>query len=129
MVIQVLLVAAGGAAGAAVRWLLAAAVQRWAGDGWPVGVLAVNVLGCFLLGLLWPLAEHRDPPAPWRLPVLVGFLGAFTTFSTFAKEAVELGSARGVGPALLHVGLHNVFGLAAFGVGWALGRSWWGSAA
>lgn len=124
---QAAAVAIGGAAGASMRWLLAAAVQRiWAGD-WPVGVLAVNVLGCLLMGLLWPVQEFRDPPAPWRLPVLVGFLGAFTTFSTFAKEAVELGEARGLGALLLQVGLHNVCGLAAFAAGWALSRTVAGS--
>ncbi len=84
-------IAAGGAAGAVSRWLMAAGVQRWLGRDFPWGTLSVNVLGSFAMGLLVLLFIERFDPGPaLRLGVLVGFLGAFTTFSTFAVETVDL---------------------------------------
>ncbi|WP_075109862.1 fluoride efflux transporter CrcB [Halofilum ochraceum] len=86
-------IALGGAAGAVSRWLMATGVQRWLGRDFqfPWGTLSVNVLGSFAMGLLVLLFVERFDPGPaLRLGLLVGFLGAFTTFSTFAVETVNL---------------------------------------
>lgn len=84
-------IAFGGAAGAVSRWLMTTGVQRWLGRDFPWGTLSVNVLGSFAMGLLVLLLIERLEPGPaLRLGILVGFLGAFTTFSTFAVEAVDL---------------------------------------
>lgn len=84
-------IAVGGAAGALGRWLMSSAVYRWLGRDFPWGTLAVNVAGSFVMGLLAALLVERLALGPaWRAGLLIGFLGAFTTFSTFALETVEL---------------------------------------
>lgn len=84
-------IALGGAAGALGRWLMSAGVHRWLGRDFPWGTLAVNVAGSFVMGLLAALLVERLALGPaWRAGLLIGFLGAFTTFSTFALETVEL---------------------------------------
>jgi CrcB protein len=90
---QWLAVACGGAAGALARWLLASGVNHWAGRAFPWGTLVVNMLGSFAIGgvALWAVQRFDLGPA-LRLGMLVGFLGALTTFSTFALETVQLGA-------------------------------------
>lgn len=84
-------IAGGGAAGALSRWLMTTGVQRWLGRDFPWGTLSVNVLGSFVMGLLVLLFIERFDPGPALRPgLLVGFLGAFTTFSTFAVETLNL---------------------------------------
>lgn len=84
-------IAVGGAAGALGRWLMSSGVYRWLGRDFPWGTLAVNVAGSFVMGLLAVLLVERLALGPaWRAGLLIGFLGAFTTFSTFALETVEL---------------------------------------
>ncbi|MDZ7748980.1 MAG: fluoride efflux transporter CrcB [Halofilum sp. (in: g-proteobacteria)] len=91
-------IALGGAAGALARWGVANGVHAWLGRGFPWGTLAVNVAGSFAMGLLAVLLVERLALGPaWRAGLLIGFLGAFTTFSTFALETVEL-VAEGLGP-------------------------------
>lgn len=86
-------IALGGAAGALARWLMSNGVHRWFGHGFPWGTLAVNIAGSFAMGLLAVLLVERLAVGPaWRAGILVGFLGAFTTFSTFAVETVALAS-------------------------------------
>ncbi|MDX8395658.1 MAG: fluoride efflux transporter CrcB [Mariprofundaceae bacterium] len=89
---QLLAVAVGGAFGAVIRWLMAGAVQRMAGgSAFPWGTLAVNALGSFLLGFLFVwLIERSTANELLRLALTVGFLGAFTTFSTFSLESIRL---------------------------------------
>lgn len=80
-------VAAGGACGAVGRYFVAAQVTAWTGIGFPFGTLTVNVLGCFAMGLLVELSALVWSPSPeLRSFLTVGFLGAFTTFSTFSLE-------------------------------------------
>lgn len=100
----------GGAAGALGRWLMSTGVHRLFGREFPWGTLAVNVAGSFLMGLLAALMVERLALGPaWRAGLLVGFLGAFTTFSTFALETVELVEEglelRALGNILASVGL------------------------
>ncbi|MCK5308912.1 MAG: fluoride efflux transporter CrcB [Zetaproteobacteria bacterium] len=88
---QLLAVAAGGAAGAVLRWLMAGAVQRYSGGAFPWGTFAVNALGSFLLGFLFVwLIERSTATELVRLALTVGLLGAFTTFSTYSYESIRL---------------------------------------
>ncbi len=91
MVRQLAAVAIGGAAGAVMRWLVASGVQKVAGGAFPWGTFAVNALGSFLLGFLFVwLIERSTASELLRLAITVGFMGAFTTFSTYSLESVRL---------------------------------------
>jgi len=88
---QLIAVALGGAAGAVLRWLMASGIQKMAGGAFPWGTFAVNALGSFLLGFLFVwLIERSTASELVRLAVTVGFLGAFTTFSTYSLESIRL---------------------------------------
>ncbi len=88
---QVVLLILFGAAGTLCRYALQGVVQFRSGPGFPSGTLAVNLVGCFLLGAVAPLALHRLwIPPEWRVALTIGFLGAFTTFSTFGYETVKM---------------------------------------
>lgn len=91
MVSKLLWIAVAGAVGTLSRYGLAGLVQRIAGDSFPWGTFVVNALGCFLFGLVWMIAErHAHFPVGMRYALLVGFMGAFTTFSTYMFETVKL---------------------------------------
>lgn len=88
---ELMAVAAGGAVGASLRWLIAGAVQRMSGGPFPWGTFAVNAMGSFLLGFLFVYMIERSSAGELaRLVITVGMLGAFTTFSTYSLESVRL---------------------------------------
>ena len=81
---RMLLIGLAGALGTLARYGLSGVIQRLAGGNLPWGTIIVNIVGCFLFGLVWTLADERLMiDAETRLVVLGGFMGAFTTFSTF----------------------------------------------
>lgn len=82
---QAALVAVGGAVGSVLRY----AVQKALNASFPTGTLAVNILGCFAIGLLWAQA-NKGLDEPKRLLLMTGFCGGFTTFSSFSLEGVQL---------------------------------------
>jgi len=125
---NVLVIAAAGAAGAVSRHYLGLAVQRWSGSDFPWGILLVNGLGCFLFGLFVGLVEHRFPVSETtRLLVLAGFLGSFTTYSTFAFNTSQLLIERQWMFAFGNVFLQNVLGLLLLLAGLLLPRYWLGA--
>ncbi|MEP7703490.1 fluoride efflux transporter CrcB [Paraglaciecola sp. 25GB23A] len=84
-------IAIGGASGACMRFFLSQLVFQWFGKGFPFGTLLVNVVGSFSLGFLYSLIEHGQMEATlWRATIGIGFLGAFTTFSTFSVDTLYL---------------------------------------
>jgi len=88
---QTLAIAAGGAIGALLRFWMSNGIYAWLGRGFPYGTLAVNVLGSLLMGFLYiAMIERLALAAEWRGFMLVGLLGAFTTFSTFSIETLNL---------------------------------------
>lgn len=116
-------IALGGALGALARYGLDGAVSRRV-PGFPLGTLLINVSGSFLLGLLLALFADRLPVPPWlRSTVAVGFLGAYTTFSTWSFDTYRLLESGSWGPAAANVVLSAGAGLLAVGLGTALGRA------
>jgi CrcB protein len=115
----VLFIALGGAFGAVIRYAVSGWVQLRASGTFPWGTLAVNVVGCLLMGLLAPLMLERARPE-YRMLVLVGVLGAFTTFSTFGFETLERLNNGQLGQAAGYVLASNVFCLSAAWVGYRL---------
>ena len=90
---EILLVSAGGAAGAVSRYLVSVSLAGVFGDRFPLGTLFVNVTGCLVLGWIMGMSDvSQSPSASTRLLIGTGFLGAFTTFSTFGVQTVQLWS-------------------------------------
>ena len=117
-----LFIALGGAFGAVSRFGLSNVVQRWCGAGFAWGTLAVNLLGCFLIGLAYHLAATTLVPAGVRFFVIVGFLGAFTTFSTFSLENVEFLRDGAFTTAGIYILASNLIGVVLAFTGFLLGQ-------
>ena len=115
------MIAAGGALGALTRYALGGLVQEWAGARFPYGTLAINVSGSLLMGVVMTLLTERGIVHPnWRFLVPVGFIGAYTTFSTFEYETFRAIEQGGWMMALTNVVVSVVAGFAAV-VGGILG--------
>lgn len=118
---QVVAVLCGGALGAVCRVEAGRAVMSLVGGTSPLGILCVNMLGSFLLGLLMGTAsrvKHGYPTATAFLAT--GFFGGFTTFSSFALDTVMLWSADHAVFAVLNVGLNAALCMGLAGLGWTL---------
>ncbi|MDJ0972717.1 MAG: fluoride efflux transporter CrcB [Kiloniellales bacterium] len=121
---MLLAVAAGGAVGAVGRYLVISAVGHIFGTGFPLGTIVVNVVGSFVLGaLIEALALVWSPSPELRAMVVVGVLGAFTTFSTFSMDVVLLYERGALGQAALYIGASVILSIGAFFLGLSLLRS------
>ena len=99
-----LAIAFGGALGALSRYWLTVSIERFNGTGFPLGTFMVNLLGSFLIGLLYILfAEKLSVADQWRPVIIIGFLGAMTTFSTFSLDALLLFQQGHYNTALFYV--------------------------
>jgi len=119
---QWLAIALGGALGAVLRFGLSSVIHAWLGRGFPYGTLAVNVLGCGLMGFLSIHLVERWVSAEWRAGLLVGVLGALTTFSTFSLETLNLWYQGQSIKMLFNIGLSVTMCLLATGLGILLAR-------
>jgi len=115
---KILLVGIGGALGSILRYLATNGVQQLFRGAFPFGTMAVNILGCLVIGFLSQLSDMRSVFTPEsRAFVFVGVLGGFTTFSSFGNESVNLLRAGTTGQALANVTVQIAVGLAAVGTG------------
>jgi CrcB protein len=117
-------IAVAGALGSLARYWLGGLVQQHFNGGFPAGTFAVNIVGSFLFGVVWTLAEERMViSAETRTVILVGFMGAFTTFSTFMFETGTLMRDSQWLLAIGNVAAQVIVGLIGLFLGLALGRS------
>jgi len=121
--LQIVSIAAGGATGALLRFWVSTGVYALLGRGFPYGTLAVNVLGSFVMGLLYVfMLERMEISAEWRAALLIGLLGAFTTFSTFSVETMNLIEAGEVSKAVINMLLSVSLCVLGCWLGMILGR-------
>lgn len=118
------LVAIFGAAGAVSRYWVDGRISDLTHGQFPWGTFVINVVGAFALGILVALTTERLLISPnWRVALGIGFLGSFTTFSTYAYESVKLAEDGAVGLALVNSVGMVALGLLAAALGLALGRT------
>lgn len=118
------MIALAGALGTLARHGLSGWTYGILGERFPWGTLAVNVLGCLGIGLIMEIALGSDRiPREWRIALTVGFLGGFTTFSTFAYETVRALHDGDWRTAALNVASNVALCLGATWIGWAAGRT------
>ncbi|MEX2175628.1 MAG: CrcB family protein [Pirellulaceae bacterium] len=128
-----MLVAAGGSLGALARYATGLAAARWLGKGFPWGTLAVNVIGCFVMGMVLKLlvdleshpAESLSPAlrgqiAFWRHGIAIGFLGALTTFSSFGADTIRQLEAGHLAAGMANIAANVLLSLGAVWCGLAL---------
>jgi fluoride exporter len=121
--VTLVLIAVGGAAGSVARYLVDGWVLDRVGPAFPFGTLTVNLSGAFVLGLLWALTIDRSIlPAEIRAPVMIGFLGAYTTFSTLMLESWRLVENGEVLRGALNVTASAALGIVAVVAGLSIGR-------
>lgn len=121
---KILLISAGAIFGANARyWMGVWSAEKW-GSSFPIGTLIINITGSLLLGIFMTLATERfliDPR--WRLLVTVGFLGAFTTFSTYTFESISLIEKGQWALGLTNLFGSSILGLLSVGLGVYIGKS------
>jgi CrcB protein len=123
LIVSLLAVALGAAFGAWLRWVLGMWLNPATGN-LPIGTLAANLIGGFLVGIAVAAFADRTEIAPaWRLFIITGFLGGLTTFSTFSAESVALLMRGSYGWALAHAGAHLFGSLALTALGIATYRA------
>jgi CrcB protein len=121
--VNYLLTFVGGGLGSMTRLAVSTLFSRWAGAAWPFGTLFINVTGSFVIGLFLTLAVEKLGLAPaWRYFVATGFLGGYTTFSTFEYETQRLVELGTPGYAAVYVAASVVLGFGAASLGVLIAR-------
>lgn len=122
--LNILLVAIGGAFGSVCRYLTGLLMTRLLGTAFPWGTITVNIVGSFAIGLLTELVARRfNASMEMRLLLVVGILGGFTTFSSFSLDTVALIEKGAVATAVIYVFASVAISLAATFAGFAVGRA------
>ncbi|HBA86127.1 MAG TPA: chromosome condensation protein CrcB [Verrucomicrobia bacterium] len=123
MMQKLFLLAVAGALGTLARYGLGGWVQRWGGASFPWGTLIVNMTGCFLFGIVWAIALNRvEISGTTRAIFLTGFMGAFTTFSTYMFETVQMTRDAEWLLAAANVAGQTVVGFLLMFLGMTIGR-------
>ncbi len=124
---NILLIGTGGFIGSVLRYMVSGYVQQATKSiGFPYGTLAVNIIGCFIIGFLAQLVEsHGVFTSESRLFVFAGLLGGFTTFSSFGNETLNLARDSQLVNALANIGANVGIGLLAVWLGRVLSYSLW----
>jgi CrcB protein len=121
--VVVIAVAVFGALGAVARYGVDRAVEARSDTLFPMSTFVINMSGCFAAGVIISSLVDRHHLTPWvRVGIVMGFLGAYTTYSTFAQETWELGDERHLAYAALNVGASVTVGLLLVALGHAVGR-------
>ncbi len=108
------LVGLGGAIGSIGRYLAAQYIQsRFVASGFPYGTLIVNITGCFLIGLIFGLAAKADILSEWRLFLVTGICGGYTTFSAFSYESIALLRSGNIAHCFIYIAASVILGLIA----------------
>jgi CrcB protein len=117
-------VALGGALGASARYLLDHAIEQWSFSIFPWATFTINLTGCFLIGVITEaLVDRHHLPAWLRIGLVVGVIGGYTTFSTFAQESLTLLESRDIAVSLFYVVGSVTAGIAFVYLGALAGRS------
>lgn len=121
---QILAVALGGSFGAVTRFLVSSGIYQWLGRGFPYGTLVVNIMGSFLLGLLTEtlILQRITITFEYRAAILIGFIGSFTTFSTFSLETFYLLEQGHLSKAALNIAVSISACVLAIWLGLLCGR-------
>ena len=119
---EILAIMLGGALGASSRHGVNIFTQRFAAGNFPIGTITVNMIGTFCIGLCGALLEHYKVAAEYRLFLLTGFFGSFTTFSTFAREKAELLKVGDVKTVIIYALTSNILGVLLVFAGYLLAR-------
>lgn len=121
---QFLWIGIGGFLGANARFLLGQEIGRRLGTSFPYGTMTINILGSLVIGVVFTLLTDRIVADPfWRQLIVIGFLGGFTTFSSYAMETITLLQDGRWSSALLYVMGNNVIGLLACAAGVSIARA------
>ncbi len=116
--VKYFMVMLGGAVGSLARYVLGTAIMSRFGSKFPLGTMIINVTGSFAIGVLMTLLTERRQPHPyWRLVLVIGFLGGYTTFSSFEYESLRAVRDGGLIPGLFNVVGSVVLGFAAVWAG------------
>lgn len=108
-----LLIGSGSFIGGIIRYYLSQFIQIKTALTFPLGTLAVNIIGCFFIGLIVGLIDKESIGSEWRFFLITGLLGGFTTFSAFSMESVNLLREGQIVYAFTYIGLSILLGLFA----------------
>ena len=119
---NILAVGAGSFVGGAARYLVSLGMKG-IGKGFPWATLAVNLVGCLMIGLLWGLlSRNAAENTSWGLFMTVGLCGGFTTFSTFSKEAIAMLQTGQMWGFASYIAISVLAGIALVALGYYIGR-------
>ena len=125
MIKSLLIVGTGSFIGGAMRYLLSTLMKNVCGQGFPWGTLMVNLLGCFLFGMLFAVfGKSSATDNTWYLLLTTGVCGGFTTFSTFANESVQMLQQGNTWGFVGYVATSVVAGLALIALGYGVAKAW-----